>query len=70
MMTRKMDNINGLVWSGLVWSGLVWSGLVWSGLDNSVRLRLFCQYPYYAHLRRRQGFTLSFRRFLHLGADA
>ena len=23
-MTRKMDNINGLVWSGLVWSGLVW----------------------------------------------
>ena len=28
-MTRKMDNIIGLVWSGLVWSGLVWSGLVW-----------------------------------------
>ena len=29
MMTRKMDNNSGLVWSGLVWSGLVWSGLVW-----------------------------------------
>ena len=28
-MTRKKDNIIGLVWSGLVWSGLVWSGLVW-----------------------------------------
>ena len=37
-MTRKTDNI----------IGLVWSGLVWSGLDNCVPLRPFCQYSYYA----------------------
>ena len=41
-MTRKKDNI-----IGLVWSGLVWSGLVWSGLDNCVPLRPFCQHSYY-----------------------
>ena len=36
-MTRKKDNI----------IGLVWSGLVWSGLDNCVPLRPFCQHSYY-----------------------